>query len=170
MKKLRSFRLLAFDPNERAAMEWKWNVQQLRRLKHEWKIGHWFSSGFDERTAEAVRAKICASIDAGGAVVAGGVDPGWPRTWPRAQPAGVSAPGYNNARGDNGAHASRQLRALHRSHAPMRGPFSICMHRADAATVSYAEVCSRRQRATMRYARRPALQTRKITTKTIARL
>lgn len=28
------------------------------------------------------------------------------------------------------------LRRLHRSHAPQSGPFSICMHRADAATVS----------------------------------
>lgn len=32
------------------------------------------------------------------------------------------------------------LRRLHRSHAPERGPNSICMHRADAATVSYTEV------------------------------
>ena len=29
------------------------------------------------------------------------------------------------------------LRRLHRSHLPERGPFSICMHRSDAATVSY---------------------------------
>lgn len=32
------------------------------------------------------------------------------------------------------------LRRLHASHRPERGPFSICMHRADAATVSYTEV------------------------------
>jgi len=32
------------------------------------------------------------------------------------------------------------LRRLHRSHAPGRGPFSTCMHRAEAATVSYTEV------------------------------
>jgi uncharacterized protein with NRDE domain len=32
------------------------------------------------------------------------------------------------------------LRRLHRSHAPEPGPFSICMHREDAATVSYTEV------------------------------
>lgn len=32
------------------------------------------------------------------------------------------------------------LRRLHRSHAPGRGPFSTCMHREDAATVSYSEV------------------------------
>ena len=29
------------------------------------------------------------------------------------------------------------LRGLHRSHSPVSGPFSTCMHRADAATVSY---------------------------------
>jgi hypothetical protein len=31
------------------------------------------------------------------------------------------------------------LRRLHRSHAPGRGPFSTCMHRQDAGTVSYTE-------------------------------
>jgi hypothetical protein len=32
------------------------------------------------------------------------------------------------------------LRRLHRSHTPKRGPYAICMHREDAATVSYTEV------------------------------
>ncbi len=32
------------------------------------------------------------------------------------------------------------LRRLHRSHSPECGPFSTCMHRADAATVSYTEI------------------------------
>ena len=32
------------------------------------------------------------------------------------------------------------LRRLHRSHTPDPGPFSICVHRPDAATVSYTEV------------------------------
>jgi hypothetical protein len=32
------------------------------------------------------------------------------------------------------------LRRLHRSHLPEAGPFSTCMHRADAATVSYTEI------------------------------
>ena len=32
------------------------------------------------------------------------------------------------------------LRRLHRTHLPQAGPFSTCMHRADAATVSYTEV------------------------------
>jgi len=43
------------------------------------------------------------------------------------------------------------LRRLHRSHRPKRGPFSICMHRDEAATVSYTEVAVSRRRATMRY-------------------
>jgi hypothetical protein len=45
----------------------------------------------------------------------------------------------------------RWLRELHRSHVPKRGPFSICMHRPDAATVSYTEVAISRGRATMHY-------------------
>ena len=32
------------------------------------------------------------------------------------------------------------LRQLHRSHVPSPGPFSVCVHRQDAATVSYTEV------------------------------
>lgn len=43
------------------------------------------------------------------------------------------------------------LRRLHRSHLPERGPLSTCMHRSDAATVSYTEVSVDRRRATMRY-------------------
>lgn len=43
------------------------------------------------------------------------------------------------------------LRRLHRSHSPQSGPFSTCMHRADAATVSYTEVAVSSGQATMRY-------------------
>ena len=43
------------------------------------------------------------------------------------------------------------LRRLHRSHEPEPGPYSTCMHRADAATVSYAEIAVSEQRATVRY-------------------
>ncbi len=43
------------------------------------------------------------------------------------------------------------LRRLHRSHLPQKGPFSTCMHRADAATVSYTEVTVSRHEALMRY-------------------
>jgi hypothetical protein len=49
------------------------------------------------------------------------------------------------------ADGIEQLRALHRSHAPRRGPFSICMHRDDAATVSCTEVAVDDRTVTMRY-------------------
>src|ERR1043166_792436 len=48
-------------------------------------------------------------------------------------------------------HDARWLRALHSSHAPARGPYSICMHRSDAETVSYTEVAVNGCSATMRY-------------------
>ena len=32
------------------------------------------------------------------------------------------------------------MRRLHRSHVPAPGPFSICVHREDARTVSYTEI------------------------------
>jgi hypothetical protein len=53
----------------------------------------------------------------------------------------VNAGGYN----------LKWLRELHRSHAPKRGPFSICMHRPDASTVSYIEVSVQNQSVVMRY-------------------
>jgi len=59
------------------------------------------------------------------------------------------------------------LRQLHRSHAPKRGPFSICMHRPDATTVSYTEVAVSRQRATMRYKPGPSCSSAAIAVKTM---
>lgn len=49
----------------------------------------------------------------------------------------------------------KRLRQLHRSHAPKLGPFSICMHRADAATVSYTEISVAKNSASMRYSNGP---------------
>jgi len=43
------------------------------------------------------------------------------------------------------------LRHLHRSHTPHAGPFSTCMHRDDAITVSYTEIVVSRGKSKMRY-------------------
>ncbi|HUL34437.1 MAG TPA: NRDE family protein [Candidatus Eisenbacteria bacterium] len=43
------------------------------------------------------------------------------------------------------------LRTLHSGHIPEPGPFSICVHRADAATVSYTEVIWDGTQLQMRY-------------------
>ena len=43
------------------------------------------------------------------------------------------------------------LRRLHRSHSPQSGPFSTCMHRADAATVSCTEITVSKHKAMLRY-------------------
>jgi hypothetical protein len=45
----------------------------------------------------------------------------------------------------------RQLRAFHASHEPAPGPYSVCMHRADAATVSYTEIAVGDSTARMSY-------------------
>jgi transport and Golgi organization protein 2 len=60
------------------------------------------------------------------------------------------------------------LRQLHRSHAPKRGPFSICMHRRDASTVSYTEVAVSEKRAKMRYKAGPCCTSEAIVTKMIS--
>jgi hypothetical protein len=43
------------------------------------------------------------------------------------------------------------LRRLHRCHQPARGPYSICMHREDAATVSYTEIIVSSEKTVIRY-------------------
>jgi hypothetical protein len=61
---------------------------------------------------------------------------------------GFDEPAAQQTRSQTFRHSSRQksagapgwLRRLHRSHSPATGPFSTCMHRTDAATVSYTEV------------------------------
>lgn len=72
---------------------------------------------------------------------------------------GFDEPTAQRVRSKTFHHAGRQfsvgsldwLRRLHRSHAPQAGPFSTCMHRADAATVSYTEVAVSSREASMRY-------------------
>jgi len=58
---------------------------------------------------------------------------------------------YRRALQQSSAGSLDWLRRLHHSHAPCLGPFSTCMHRADAATVSYTEVTVSTHKAVMRY-------------------
>jgi hypothetical protein len=72
---------------------------------------------------------------------------------------GFDEPGAQETRGRRFAAAlggtapltADWLRRLHRSHGPARGPYSLCMHREDAATVSFTEVVVSGDVARMRY-------------------
>ena len=44
------------------------------------------------------------------------------------------------------------IRKLHRAHVPERAPFSVCMHRDVAETVSYTEIAVTKKEARLRYA------------------
>jgi hypothetical protein len=66
-----------------------------------------------------------------------------------------------------GADSVEDLRRLHCSHAPKRGPFSICMHRTDAATVSYTEITVKNREVTMRYKPGPPCSTSPSFTKSL---
>ena len=52
---------------------------------------------------------------------------------------------------DPAAGSESWLRSLHRSHDPKPGPYTICVHRQDASTVSYTEVKCDRSSISMRY-------------------
>jgi hypothetical protein len=58
---------------------------------------------------------------------------------------------FKKALNQKKAGSLRWLRRLHRSHVPHSGPFSICMHRDDAVTVSYTEVCLDHRRWVLRH-------------------
>ena len=58
---------------------------------------------------------------------------------------------FRTAQKQASAGAVEWLRRLHRSHLPVAGPFSTCMHRADAATVSYTEVTVTARQAAMQH-------------------
>lgn len=47
---------------------------------------------------------------------------------------------FRQAQRQSSAGSLDWLRRLHRSHSPQAGPFSTCMHRSDAATVSHTEI------------------------------
>lgn len=72
---------------------------------------------------------------------------------------GFDEPTAQRVRGKTFQQACRQrsagslnwLRRLHRSHSPESGPYSTCMHRDDAATVSYTEIIVSSGRAIMFY-------------------
>ncbi len=97
LAKMKPFRLVAFSNSEQSILEWNWCGRSLTTQAHPWQTLHWFSSGFDEPRANAIRAETCRKL-------AATMDDGF--------------------------------QELHRSHDPEQGPFSICMHRQDARTVS----------------------------------
>ncbi len=66
LRKLRPFRLIAVVPLEKRVIKYQWNLERLAVCDCEWQRQHWFSSGFDERRAEHIRANVCSSFVAGG--------------------------------------------------------------------------------------------------------
>lgn len=58
---------------------------------------------------------------------------------------------FHDAWRHRSAGSTEWLRGLHASHAPVRGSFSVCVHRPDAATVSYTEIDCQTPVLTMRY-------------------
>jgi hypothetical protein len=52
-------------------------------------------------------------------------------------------------------HDLSWLRQLHASHLPTPGPYSVCMHRSDAVTVSYTEIVVGETEAQMSYSSGP---------------
>ncbi len=104
------------------------------------------SSGRDQREAERIRADVFRALEADG---------GGPRTRSRL---GVPRGGIEPS----------QLRACHCSHHPERGPFSVCMHREEAATQSLTEIHVTRKTRTIRYRPGPPCVTDRVITRRIA--
>ena len=60
--------------------------------------------------------------------------------WDEPQAQRVRSETFHRAQQQSSVGTIDWLRRLHRSHAPAGGPFSTCMHRPDAATVSYTDM------------------------------
>jgi hypothetical protein len=56
---MRPFRLFAIANHEHSVMEYCWDVRRLQHHRRSWTRHHWFSSGYDEPTAERARARVC---------------------------------------------------------------------------------------------------------------
>ena len=82
---------------------------------------------------------------------------------------GFDEPRAHKVRSETFARAADQksaetigwLRRLHRSHYPQSGPFSTCMHRTDASTVSYTEICVSRAQGLVNHICGPPCQASK---------
>ncbi|HTL18112.1 MAG TPA: hypothetical protein VL793_12820 [Patescibacteria group bacterium] len=118
LDRINPFRLISIFPTSQEVIEWRWDLKQLVRHEHPWRLHQWVSSGFDEPKAQKVRGRT-----------------------------------FKQAQSHKSAGSIAWLRSLHRSHSPQTGPFSICMHREDAVTVSYTAVSVFGSRARMEHVR-----------------
>jgi hypothetical protein len=118
LDRINPFRLIGVFPSSQEVFEWRWDLKQLVRNNHLWRLQQWVSSGFDEPRAQEVRGRA-----------------------------------FERAQRQKTAGSLVWLRRLHCSHWPQEGPFSTCMHREDAVTVSYAEVSVLKNRARMWHVR-----------------
>jgi hypothetical protein len=110
------FRLIGVFPAREEVFEWRWNLEALRTIAHDWRPGVWISSGHDEAGAQQTRGNF-----------------------------------FQRAVDQPDAGSAAWLQRLHASHAPEPGPYSICMHRDDAVTVSYTQVEASRAAHRMTY-------------------
>lgn len=116
LSKLDPFRLFLVHEGDREITSVSSDGVDLVAVSLPWERSHWFSSGFDEKTATRIRSETSEA-----------------------------------ASGESDVDSLAWLRRLHRSHHPEQGPFSICMHREDACTVSMTEVNLLHEKATLIY-------------------
>lgn len=65
LQALRPFRLIVIDRRSRSVIEWQWNTRLLAVHRFDWRVGHWFSSGYNEVEAEKLRGKVCRHFSLG---------------------------------------------------------------------------------------------------------
>lgn len=114
------FRLIGVFPRKDSVVEWRWDLNRLKRVDFSWETNIWISSGFDEHGAQRQRRET-----------------------------------FLAARLNESDDDLQWLRKLHGSHVPTRSPYSVCMHRPDANTVSYTEISVRDSMARMAYSPSP---------------
>lgn len=62
LPRLNPFRLIVMSFREKRIVEWRWDGARLTTRRHDWRRGHWFSSGFDEALVNRKRAVLADGL------------------------------------------------------------------------------------------------------------
>lgn len=69
LQRTNPFRLIGVFPQTGKVVEWQWDLKELKRIEHPWRLSIWISSGYDEAGAQRMRMrtfkKACRQASAG---------------------------------------------------------------------------------------------------------
>lgn len=117
----RLFRLISVFPGEERIVEWRWEGKHLESQAYSWGSRHHYHRFSSSFSDEQASALRGATCE---------------KAWDE---------------NDQDVGSLPWLRRLHASHANGPGPFSVCVHRENVATLSYTEIVSSQEAVECNY-------------------